>query len=174
MPPDAQPLLPRVHHSLDIEKSGKTVPAVLPTLRGKKEVEGKQALPGWCVCSYARNKRHAHAVSSWLLRVCILCCAPCSLFCCGSVCTGRMMAKDVDAKDQSVAAYVQRFKNAAFGGLQADIFEVRDSGACSVACSTAAATPAQLAQLRAPQLQSHATPARLLSHAGRRERQLSG
>ncbi len=32
----------------------------------------------------------------------------------------------MDAKDQSVAGYVQRLRNAAFGGLQADIFEVPD------------------------------------------------
>lgn len=55
---------------------------MLPTLRGKKEVEGKQALPNW------------------------------------------MMAKEVDPKDQSVAAYWQRTKNTMFGGLQHDIFDV--------------------------------------------------
>lgn len=35
-----------------------------------------------------------------------------------------MMHKDVDAKDQSVAGWIQRIKNTMFGGLQADIFEV--------------------------------------------------
>jgi len=36
-----------------------------------------------------------------------------------------MMYKEVEAEDQSVAGWIQRIKNAAFGGLQADIFEVR-------------------------------------------------
>lgn len=69
--------------SADMENSGKVVPGVLPTLRGKKEVEGKQAVPNW------------------------------------------MLAKDVDAKDISVAGYIQRTKNVLFGGLQQDIFAVR-------------------------------------------------
>jgi hypothetical protein len=68
--------------SADMESSGKDVPAVLPTLRGKKEVEGKQAVPTW------------------------------------------MLAKEVDAKDRSVAGYIQRTKNVLFGGLQQDIFAV--------------------------------------------------
>ncbi|KAF8059159.1 PHO89 [Scenedesmus sp. PABB004] len=69
----------------DMESSGKAVPKVLPTLRGKAEVEGKQALPNW------------------------------------------MMARDVDPKDQSVAAYWQRAKNGMFGGLQQDIFAAVDN-----------------------------------------------
>uniref|UniRef100_A0A383WA46 Phosphate transporter n=1 Tax=Tetradesmus obliquus TaxID=3088 RepID=A0A383WA46_TETOB len=68
----------------DMENSGKVVPGVLPTLRGKKEVEGKQAVPNW------------------------------------------MLAKDVDAKDISVAGYIQRTKNVLFGGLQQDIFAAVD------------------------------------------------
>lgn len=36
-----------------------------------------------------------------------------------------MLAREVDPKDHSVAAYWQRVKNSLFGGLQADIFEVR-------------------------------------------------
>jgi hypothetical protein len=72
-----------------MESNGKVVPNVLPTLRGKKEVEGKQAVPNW------------------------------------------MLAKDVDAKDQSVAGYIQRTKNALFGGLQQDIFAVRHRGAAT-------------------------------------------
>lgn len=55
---------------------------MLPTLRGKPEVVGKQALPQW------------------------------------------MMHQEVAKDDQSVAGWVQRVKNALFGGLQADIFEV--------------------------------------------------
>jgi hypothetical protein len=55
---------------------------VLPTLRGKPEVVGKQALPNW------------------------------------------MMHKEVEKGDQSFAGWLQRIKNAAFGGLQADIFDV--------------------------------------------------
>jgi hypothetical protein len=66
----------------DYESAGKAVPNVLPTLRGKPEKVGKQALPEW------------------------------------------MMSKEVEKDDQSVAGWIQRIKNAAFGGLQADIFEV--------------------------------------------------
>jgi hypothetical protein len=62
---------------------------VLPTLRGKPEVVGKQALPNW------------------------------------------MMHKDVEKEDQSVAGWMQRIKNAAFGGLQADIFDV-SLGVCQL------------------------------------------
>jgi hypothetical protein len=43
-----------------------------------------------------------------------------------------MLAKDVDKDDQSVAGWIQRVKNTLFGGLQADIFEVR-SRACACA-----------------------------------------
>jgi hypothetical protein len=68
--------------SADYEKAGKDVPGVLPTLRGKPEVVGKQALPKW------------------------------------------MMHKDVEKEDQSFVGWMQRIKNAAFGGLQADIFDV--------------------------------------------------
>lgn len=71
-----------VWDSADYEKTGKAVPNILPTLRGKKEKEGKTALPAW------------------------------------------MMFKEVDKDDQSVNGYIQRAKNAMFGGLQADIFEV--------------------------------------------------
>jgi hypothetical protein len=70
----------------DYETAGKAVPNVLPTLRGKPEKAGKQALPEW------------------------------------------MMNKDVEKGDQSVAGWIQRIKNAAFGGLQADIFEVNGAG----------------------------------------------
>eukprot|EP00775_Hariotina_reticulata_P006951 gene6951-7167_t len=71
----------------DYEKSGKVVPNILPTLRGKQEKEGKTALPAW------------------------------------------MMFKEVDQDDQSVNGYIQRAKNAMFGGLQADIFEAVDDDA---------------------------------------------
>lgn len=63
---------------------------MLPTLRGKPEVVGKQALPQW------------------------------------------MMHKEVTKDDQSVAGWVQRVKNALFGGLQADIFEVGLAAAAAV------------------------------------------
>jgi hypothetical protein len=37
-----------------------------------------------------------------------------------------MLVKDVDSSDKSAAAWIQRVKNAAFGGLQADIFVVSE------------------------------------------------
>lgn len=43
-----------------------------------------------------------------------------------------MLLQEVDPTDRSVAAYWQRTKNAMFGGMQADIFEV---GFGSVVCN---------------------------------------
>jgi hypothetical protein len=60
-------LLHYVCGSADYEKSGKEVPSILPTLRGKHEKEGKTALPAWMM--FKEVEKDDHSVKGYVQRV---------------------------------------------------------------------------------------------------------